>query len=273
MTLNPYTFLLCLAIPGVIRSQPLRQPLSFSYLGLGAYSSEQADVFSYTNNQAALAQIKGGCVGIYGERKFLLAATSAYKAALALTSKGGNFGLNLGYSGFKNFAEYQLGVAYAKQLAPWLDVGMQFNYHGYTVPAYTSASTVNFELGAIVHVNDKVAAAFHVYNPVGGTFAKTQEKLSSIYKLGIGYDASDQLFIAAELVQQQACGLNVNAGLQYQFAKQFFLRLGVATGTSTGYLGAGISWKTLRLDLTTTYHAQLGLWPGLLLTSAIGKKS
>jgi hypothetical protein len=131
---------------------------------------------------------------------------------------------------------------------------------------------VNFELGAIVHVTDKVAAGLHVYNPVGGNFIKTGEKLCSSYKLGVGYDASDELFVAAELVRQEACALSVNAGLQYRFAKQFFLRLGVATSTSTGYLGGGISWKTLRLDVTTNYHPQLGIWPGLLLTSAMGKK-
>ena len=216
--------------------------------------------------------MEGFSMGVYGERRFFLAATSVYKASFALASKAGNFGLNLGYSGFSNFAENQVGVAYAKQLATWLDVGMQFNYHGYSVPAYTSASTVNFELGAIVHVTDKVAAGFHVYNPVGGRFAKTDEKLCSIYKLGIGYDASDQVFVAAEIVKQQDCALNVNAGLQYSFAKQFFLRMGVATHTSTGYFGAGMSWKALRLDVTATYHPQLGIWPGLLLTSAIGKK-
>lgn len=245
--------------------QSLRQPISAIYLGLGSYSTEHTDVFSFVNNQAALAQTKAVSAGVYGEKRFLLAATSMYAAAVTIPSKLGNFGVNLKYAGFKSFNENQIGLAYARSLGTKVDLGVQFNYYGYKVPSYISASTVNFEIGAIIHLTSQLNAGIHVYNPIGGTLSKTDEKLTSAYKVGLGYDASDRFFVSAEVVKEEDYPVNVNAGFQYRFVKQFFARAGIATASSTGYAGVGISWNNLRLDISGSYHPQLGLSPGLLL--------
>ncbi len=254
------------------QGQAVRQPVSAVYAGLGAYSSKQSDVFSFTNNQAALAGVKQGAAGVYGERRFLLGATSLYTAAVALPTESGNFGISLKYMGFKNFNESQIGLAYARSLGSKVDIGMQFNYYGYRVPAYNSASTINFELGAIVHLSDQLHAGVHVYNPVGGKLSKTDEKITSAYTFGLGYDASEQFFVSAELVKEENFPVNLNAGFQYQFEKAFFIRGGMASATSLAYGGVGISWSNLRLDVIGSYHPQLGVSPGLLLIVNFNKK-
>ncbi|MEO6231343.1 MAG: hypothetical protein ABJB11_05175 [Ferruginibacter sp.] len=246
-------------------SQSLRQPISAVYLGLGSYSTQHTDVFSFLNNQASLAQVKDVAVGVYGEKRFLLNATSMYAAALAIPSKMGNFGVSMKYAGYKSFNENQIGLAYGRSLGSKVDLGIQFNYYGYKVPSYTSANAVDFEIGAIVHLTDQLNAGIHVYNPVGGNFSKTDEKLTSAYKVGLGYDVSEQFFISAEVVKEEDYPVNLNAGIQYQFVKQFFVRAGVSSATSTGYAGVGLSWNNLRLDISGSYHPQLGLSPGLLL--------
>lgn len=48
------------------------------------------------------------------------------------------------------------------------------------------------------------------------------------------------------------------------FVKQFFVRAGITSATSTSYAGAGVNWNNFRLDVTGSYHPQLGLSPGLL---------
>ena len=75
------------------------------YISLGAYSTQQADVFSFGNNQAALASVKTPSVGIFGERRFLLAENSLYSLAATIPTSLGNFGLLINYAGFKNFNE------------------------------------------------------------------------------------------------------------------------------------------------------------------------
>lgn len=246
--------------------QSLRYSLTQPYISLSAYSSKQIDPLSFTGNQGALAQAKSAGIGIFGERRFLLSETSVYTLGASLPSRLGNFGIQVNYAGFKNFSENKIGLAYGRKLGKLLDVGVQFNYYGYRIPAYGNASTINFEIGAILHLTDKINAGLHVYNPVGGKLGKArEEKLASAYKFGLGYDASDKFFISSEIVKEEDKAVNVIAGLQYQFAKQFFVKAGFISESTTAYAGAGIAWKNLRLDISSSYHPQLGFSPGLLL--------
>ena len=243
----------------------MRQPISAVYIGLGAYSTQQNDVFSFVNNQAALAKYQSATAGVYGERRFMLNETSVYTAAVAVPSSLGNFGVSAKYMGYKSFNETQFGLAYGRSLGKKVDIGIQFNYYGYRVPAYNNDNTVNFEIGTIVHLTDKLNAGLHVYNPVGGKFSKTDEKLTSTYKVGLGYDASEKFFVSAELVKEEDFPVNMNAAFQYQFAKQFFVRGGISSANTVGFAGLGLAWNNLRLDFSASYHQQLGVSPGLLL--------
>jgi hypothetical protein len=253
--------------------QSLRQPVSTVYNNLAVYSTQQADVLSYLNNQAAMAQLKNIAAGVYGENRFLLAATSVYTAAAAMSTRNGNFEISMRYSGFKNYNEGQAGLGYARSAGKNIDIGIQFNYYNYRVAGYGTAGTITVEVGTILHLTDKVNLGIHVYNPVGGNFSKTGEKLTSIINAGVGYDVNDHFFIGAEIVKEENFAASFNIGVQYHFVKRFFARAGISSGTSAGYAGFGIAWNNLRLDLTGSYHPQLGFSPGLLLIINVGKQS
>ena len=271
MKKNIYTAAILLFIINDCLSQSLRQPITTIYTSLAAYSSLQQDVFSSLNNQAALANVKNISAGVYGERRFLLTATSLYSAAVAVATTNGNFGVNIKYSGFKNFNESQIGLAYARSMGKKVDVGIQFNYYSYNVPSYNNSGTVNVEIGTIIHLTDKLNLGLHLYNPIGGKFSKTDEKLTTAFTVGAGYDVNDNFFIGTEIVKEENFPVNINTGIQYHFMKQFFARVGIASATSSGYAGFGVGWNNLRLDVTGSYHPQLGLSPGLLLIMNFGK--
>jgi hypothetical protein len=59
--------------------------------------------------------------------------------------------------------------------------------------------------------------------------------------------------------------VNVNAGFQYKFTSQLLARAGISSATTSGWAGIGLLWKAFRLDVTASYHSQLGVTPGLLL--------
>ncbi len=252
-------------------AQSLRYSIAQPYISLSAYSLKQNDVLSFTGNPAALALTKQAGAGVYSERRFMLKETSTYTFGAALPTRMGNFAIQLNYSGFKNFNEHKIGLAYARGLGKKVDVGVQFNYYGYRIPAYGNKATLNFEVGAMLHVTDKLNAGIHVYNPVGGklgistSLSTDKEKLASVYKLGLGYDASDKFFISSEIIKEEDKSVNVIAGFQYRFAKQFFARAGFTGESGSAYVGAGLGWKNLRLDISAGYHPQLGFSPGILL--------
>lgn len=271
---SKFAFIVLLAIGSISsNSQTLRRPVAAPYIGLGAYSFNHVDAFSFISNQASLAQIKNAAAGVYGERKFMLNELANYNAAIALPTHSGNFGLKAAYSGFSEYNETQIGLAYARKLGSKIDIGVQFNYNGIRVAGYGSASAISFEAGTIFHLSEKLHTGFHVNNPVGGKFGKDQqEKLPSVYTVGLGYDASEKFFFSAEVIKEEDQPVNVNAGLQYKFIPQLLARAGVSSSTSSVWLGLGLSFKSFRLDVTTSYHPQLGLSPGLLLLFNFNKK-
>jgi len=257
---------------GFVHGQTLRYNIGMPYLGLGAYSQQQADVFSFSSNQAALARIDQVSLGVYGERRFMLQENSLYSFGAAIPTSLGNIGVNLKYDGFKNFNESQVGLAYARSLGKALDLGVQFNYYSYQIPGYNKASTVNFEIGAIMHFTDRLSGGVHVYNPVKAELGKnSDEKLASAYKFGVGYDASDDFFASVEVVKQEDMPLNVIGGVQYRFKKQFFARAGFTSETSGYFAGLGLAWSALRIDIAANYHPQLGFSPALLIATNFGK--
>ena len=257
-----------------INGQTVRRPVAAIYTGLGAYSINHVDVFSYTTNQASLAQMKNVSAGVYGERRFLLDELSLYQLAVALPTKSGNFGVKTGYFGFSEYNESQIGLAYARKLGTKVDVGVQFNYNGIQISSYGNSSAINFEVGAVLHLTEKLHTGVHAYNPVGGTFGKNQEeKLASVYAVGLGYEASDNFFISAEIEKEEDKPVNVNAGMQYKFLPQFMARVGLATNTSNVYAGVGLFLKFFRLDAVASYHPQLGVTPGIMLVYNSSKKN
>jgi len=261
-------YLLCFLFPSAdfAEAQSLRKPIAAAYTGFGAYSVNHVDAFSIASNQAALAQIKNPSLSLYGEKRFLVEGTNMYSSIFALPTNQGNFAFQADYFGYANYNESQLGIAYARNVGTKLDVGVKFNYYSFRIPGYQNYSAVNFEIGAIAHLTEKLNAGIHFYNPLGGNLSKTDhEKLSSVYTFGIGYESSENFLISAEIVKQEDLPVNVNVGMQYNFDKQFFARFGIASQTASPYFGAGVSWDNLRIDVSASYHPQLGISPGLML--------
>ncbi len=258
-------------IPLALHSQVMRRPAAAPYIGLGAYSSH-SDVFSFTSNQAALAQLPAFAAGIYGERRFLLNELGHYHAVVALPTHSGNFGVKTRYFGFSDYNETQVGLAYARKLGNTGAIGAQFNYNVIKAAGYGKASAVSFEAGTIFHITDKLHTGFHISNPVGGKFGEDQkEKLTSAYTMGFGYDASEIFSLDIEITKEEEQPVNADMGIQYKFSSALWARAGISTAVSSAWFGVGFNLQSFRLDVAAAYHPQLGITPGLLLLFVFNK--
>ena len=258
-------FFLFFCASSFTKAQTVRMPVTAIYTQLNTYSVHHADAFSFGLNQAALAQIKNFSAGVYGEKRFLLQDLGLYKAAVALPTSSGNFGFNANYFGSSLYNESQIGLAYARKLGK-ADVGVQFNYYQFKTSGYGNAAAINFEAGAIFHINEKLRTGVHLYNPMGAKIGKNEnEKLPTIFSAGFGYDASDKFFIGTEIEKVEDQSINVNAGMQYAFAEKLFARAGISSATSSFYFGVGFMLNGFRIDATASLHQYLGITPGLML--------
>lgn len=248
-------------------SQTIHRTVSIPYyVSMNAYSVHYADLFSNNSNQASLARINNFSAGVFSERRFLISALNHFVAAIGLPAGSGNFEINTGYYGFADYNETQLGLVYAKKLGSKLDIGARFNYNAIKISGYGNASAINGEIGILIHITDKLHAGINIFNPVGGKFGHDfNEKLATVIKIGSGYEASEIFFLSTEIEKEEGLPVNVNAGIQYKFLSQLFVRIAIATETSNTYFGVGFNMKSFRVDIITSYHPQLGFTPALLL--------
>ena len=236
------------------------------YTGIGTYSRKFTDVFSFTSNQAALAEIKSFASGVYTERRFMLKELDQYAGSMAIPFAQGGAGLSIMHRGDGQYRESQLGLAYGRGLGPNMALGVQFNYHLVGISGYGSAAAVHAEIGAVFHLTDQLHSGIHVYNLLNSRLRnEAGAKLPAVYSLGLGYEISDRLLMSAELGKTEDQPVNVNLGVHYAFVEQLFIRSGIATSSSQFFLGAGIKWRDIRLDVAGSYHLHLGVTPSLSL--------
>jgi hypothetical protein len=256
-----------------VRAQMLRYPVAARYPGLGAYSYHFIDVFSCTANQAALARLERVGGGVYAESRFLQEALKSYTATVALPTRLGGWGVTARYMGSGQYNESQVSLAYGKKLGQ-VDLGVQFNYAMLRAAGYGSDGAATVEIGTIWHITDRVHTGVHLFNPTGSKFGKQgQEKLAWVYTMGGGYEVSDKLLISADIIKAEDKPADVQAGLQYTLDRKFFFRAGMAAATAAPWLGAGWAWQHIRVDISGSYHPQLGVTPGLMLIFMANKDS
>ena len=246
-------------------NQSVRYMPAAKYASLGAYSKSFVNVLSATSNQAALSAIKSISAGIYSERRYLLAELNFHSLAICIPVQFGGVGISAEYFGYDEYNETQLSLGYGKSLGK-IDVGIQFNYHSMHLGVYGKDALLNIEIGAIMHVTERIRAGLHVFNLTGRKFGSNRlEKIPSVVSGGLGFEASEKVFVSAEFIKEDDRPVNINAGLQYAFEKKLFARLGLYTETTNLYFGVGLRWKSLRVDIIVSHHPQLGFTPGLML--------
>lgn len=243
-------------------AQTVRIPQIAAYSSTACYSQHAADPFSFINNAAALNSLDHPAAGIYHEQRYLLRAFSHSMAAIVMPISLGTFGLQTMYNGYQLFNETQIGLGYGRSLSKSIDVGVKFNYYHFNMPTLATASTVYFEAGILLHLNEKLHAGLNIVNPVGGMLNKTvQEKIASVYRAGFGYELSEIFMLNAELIKIENQPLSVNTSFQYQPLKQFLIRAGIQTAGTVSLLGIGWKMGGFRFDLSATIHPQLGISP------------
>lgn len=265
------TFLICSFLFLYAGAQTLRQPVSAMYARLNGYSSVHADASAFTSNPAVLASIKRFSVSIYGERKFILNEMDQYRINASLPVQDGNLGLQVNRWGSVLFNETEFSLAYGRKMGR-MDAGIRFNYYQLKAASYGKASAVNFDAGFLYHPTDRVSTGIHIYNPLMRNLNETGEKIPFIYSAGFGYDASDKIFIAAMITKTENQPVYIQTGVQYCFDEKLMARMGVSTGNTAFYFGAGIQWGQLRFDITTSLHQYLGLTPALMIVYNAPKK-
>jgi len=244
-------------------------------IGMGMSSICMVNVYSSYNNQAAGAYLERPSFGLYYAPVFIGQGVSNLTGIFAMpVKKGGTIGVSVNYFGYSLYNEKKVGLSYALKLAKWMSIGVQLDYLNTKISGYGSKNYVTFEMGLFSKPIDELSIAFHVYNPLKIYIDRaTGEKVPTLFRLGITYEAIKKFFISAQIEKDLVNKLIFRAGAEYTLKDIVSFRAGVATDPVTGTIGIGVLLKQgVSFDAAFSYQGNLGFQPHFGITYTIKKK-
>ena len=257
--LLPFLFLLS-SLPGL--AQSIRNPAGLPYLAAGTYGVHNPDPASCLANPAAFSHLSKTAAAVYTERRFLIRELDLITCVAGIPLGSGVLGFGTGYSGFSDYHESYVAIAYAKKLGR-IDLGIRLNYEELHIAGFGMDAAVMAEAGSIWHLSDKLHFGINILNPAGSKFIKSREKTASVILMGLAFEPSAQLSIAGEIIKEEDKPANIRIGFEYTIMDHLFARAGLTTGQSLPWMGIGWQWRDIRAFVFNSYHPQLGISPGL----------
>lgn len=247
-------------------------PVGASCLSLAGSTVAVSNLWSVYHNQGALGFFEGIETGIYYENRFILPEYGVKSMAFAMSLKTGTIGVNLTSFGFSKFSDNKVGISYSLKLAEFISAGIQIDYFYINQESYYGdISTVSGEIGVYATPFENFYIGAHVFNPWRTKVVNYQdERLPTIFRLGISYDFSEEVQLSVETEKDLDYAPIFKSGIEYEPLNNFILRTGVSFSESEFYpaFGIGYSFKNLTLDLAFETHPILGTKSGVSLSYA-----
>jgi hypothetical protein len=239
-------------------------PLGSRQAGIGRTSAAITDFWNIQNNQAGIALIDKISFGVFYESRFMVNELAMKSAAVIIPTKIGVLGASFNHFGYSMYSDIKIGLVYARSFGQYFRIGLQLDYLQTTIgDHYGSKSSLTFELGIQSDVTEAVTIGAYVYNPVRVKLADyTNESIPAIFRLGIGWKISNDLFVTVEAEKNTAINpVIVRGGIEYGIREKFFIRAGFTTMQEIFSMGFGLNIKFLRFDISAVMHQSLGFSP------------
>jgi len=264
----------------------LRAFVLFTLIAFSAVKSNAQDVFwsgsryqalsdatvglsgcwSVFGNQAGLCGIDRPVVGGSFQNRFLVNELSTRAGLLVWPVQSSVFAFSLSQFGQIPFRQEKFGLAYARQISPKLNFGMQFNcYRLFLSEENRSVSSFGAELGIQYLFTERFVAGLHVMNPyrTGVNLTSGMFRYPSRIKAGAFYRLSNLFSLTSELENDLNDHFILKSGIEYNILEKLFVRAGVSGKPYQLSVGIGFQVKKLTFDLATTYNQYLGNSPSV----------
>lgn len=238
-------------------------PIGGRATAMGGCSAASKGLWSIQNNPAGLAGMDRISLGLYYENRWMLPETAFKCGAFSLpVNNFGTLGLSFNQFGGSKYSENKFGLAYAKAFGRYLQIGLQLDYLSIkTTDDYSKLNAVTFELGIQSQVTEKLSLGTYIFNPIDITLKQTinHEKLPIVFRFGAPYLFTKGFIGQCELEHNtNRGGITLRGGLEYEAAKNLFLRAGLQANPGILSFGLGYEISILQINVAAQLHQQLG---------------
>lgn len=258
-------FLMLLLVPLTAKGTGTHdnRPSNAASAGMGDATVMRTNFWAVFHNQAGLGFLKQKGVGVHFENAYMLKELSQKAVGFVLPVRGGTFGITYNQFGYENFSKTKAGLAFGKQLGERIAVGIQLDYlRTHIGDVYGDRHSVTGEIGVISEPLDGFFVGAHVFNPVRAQLSEyDDERLPTVFRLGLGYAFSNQLFVSAEAEKDLEYAPLLKVGVEYEIVDNLMLRAGITTNPALFSFGIGYTWKNITLDFAVSKHQILDYTP------------
>lgn len=234
---------------------------------LGGSAVACPGIWSVSANQAGLAWQEGWQAGLFAGNRFFVKELSMESLSLTWAGKPGAFGLSISHYGFRSYHEFSAGLSYALKFGKRFSMGVKLGYLQLSIAeGYGSKGALTSAIGWMYRPDDAWTLGMQVCNPVPVRLTSyPEERLPTIFRLGVGYALSGKLLILLEGEKDLEHSLIIRTGAEMRMGKGFFTRIGLHSGPFTVTAGVGLVMGKLSADIAMEYHTVLGFSPGVSL--------
>lgn len=257
----------CLSLAASAQSSDF--PVGARSAGLAHATVTLTDLWATHHNQAALAGLEQAGASVYYENRFLISDLNLQAATFAIpVSKYGTFGVSYARFGNRLFNQSRYGLAYGKQLFPFLSVGLQLNYmHTHLAEGYGDRHSFVAEIGLLSQITPRFRAGFHAYNLTRTALAEgNDERVPMNFRLGLSYEFSKKVLALVEVEKDMELDPQLKIGFEYLPVEQLAIRVGMGTLPMHVDIGIGLRLRGFMFDIAGSVHPVLGFSPKAGLT-------
>ncbi len=246
-----------------VQAQPNNYLLGARFDAMANASVMIPDLWSVSHNQAGIAWVTSPSVGFHFENKFAVPEYSLSALSAVIPTGHGSIGTMLYYFGYSQYHDIRVGLSYGYAFTDYFAAGVQLDYiDTYSADAYGSYHSLAAEIGIMAIPVENLYLGVHVYNFTASKMSNPErDPLPVIFRVGLGYEIQQRLFVSAETQMETNESVVVRMGAEFNLNKTFFLRVGYSTNPGTPAFGLGFLFYNFRADISASINPNLGLTP------------
>ncbi|ASB48736.1 hypothetical protein [Alkalitalea saponilacus] len=237
--------------------QVFNSPVDGIMVRSGAMSG---DAWAFFTNPAGTAHNPVLAAGAGYESVFHLSKLSSRAAFAVYPSRYGVVSGGFSQYGFSSFNLQQYSISFAREMAPWLRLGIKGTRMVRYQQSYGNHGIFLMDAGLQIMPSSQFAIGFFTANPSRQIWDLDNhtEYHASYSAASILYEPSSGLFLELGVIKEMEEDAVVNFSVEAPVHQQVNLRGGVSSAPFRLAFGAGLEWEMIRFDAGINHHPALG---------------
>jgi hypothetical protein len=216
------------------------------------------DEWAMFNNIGGLSAVRKTTAAFTSDLQPALPSSQKVALVCALPMKVGTAGVGIFKFGDDLYNEQQLCTGYSNKFGI-ASLGIKLNYVQYHAEGFGTKGVFTLSAGGIAQLTERLSVGAHITNINQPEIVSLEhEHLPTLLNVGIGFAASEKLFVTTEIQKDLDYKATWKGGLEYKAHKKVLIRTGFNVYPAAGFFGVGFKPKKFTLDYAFRYLPATG---------------